>query len=223
MSNKPSGLSASELHKLSLDPKINKEKIYDKWAETYDGYVNKLNYLAPKNVAREVVEFLDVYKMVETELNLDHLKILDFGCGTGLLGQELKKVLEGSYTFEIGGIDISDKMIEKCREKLVYNLLAKKDLFKEELPDKNTYDLIVSSGVFLEGHVSFEMVDILLDYLKKDKFIAFTIRDSFKKEKVKDYNKYVISNPRLEILFNLNIDYLPNVDCTLIIGKKIYD
>ena len=28
---------------------------------------------------------------------------------------------------------------------------------------------------------------------------------------------------RLEVLFNLNIDYLPNVDCTLIIGKKIYD
>ena len=69
----------------------------------------------------------------------------------------------------------------------------------------------------------FEMVDILLDYLKKGKFIFFTIRDSFKKEKVEHYNKYVISNPRLEILFNLNIDYLPNVDCTLIIGKKIYD
>ena len=27
----------------------------------------------------------------------------------------------------------------------------------------------------------------------------------------------------IEVLFNLNIDYLPNVDCTLIIGKKIYD
>ena len=215
MSNKPTRLSASDLHDLSLDPRMNKEKIYDKWAETYDGYVNKLNYLAPKNVAKEVFDFLE-------EMKIDHLKILDFGCGTGLLGQELNKVLEGRYTFEIGGIDISEKMIEKCREKMVYNLLVKKDLFKEELSDKN-YDLIVSSGVFLEGHVSFEMVDILLDYLKKGKFIAFTIRDSFKKEKVKDYNKYVISNPRLEILFNLNIDYLPNVDCTLIIGKKIYD
>ena len=215
MSNKTTRFSASELHELSLDPKMDKEKIYDKWAETYEGYVNKLNYLAPKNVAREVVDFLD-------GMNLDHLKILDFGCGTGLLGQELNKVLEGRYTFEIGGIDISEKMIEKCREKMVYNLLVKKDLFKEELSDKN-YDLIVSSGVFLEGHVSFEMVDILLDYLKSQKFIVFTIRDSFKKEKAEDYNKYVVSNPRLEILYNLNIDYLPYIDCTLIIGKKIYD
>ena len=215
MSNKQTRLSASNLHDLSLDPKMDKEKIYDKWAETYEGYVNKLNYIAPKNVAKEVFDFLEGMK-------IDHLKILDFGCGTGLLGQELNKVLEGRYTFEIGGIDISEKMIEKCREKMVYNSLAKKDLFKEELPDKN-YDLIVSSGVFLEGHVSFKMVDILLDYLKSQKFIVFTIRDSFKKEKVEEYNKYVVSNPRLEILYNLNIDYLPNIDCTLIIGKKIYD
>ena len=215
MSNKPTRLSASDLHDLSLDPKMNKEKIYDKWAETYEGYVNKLNYLAPKNVAKEVFDFLEGMK-------IDHLKILDFGCGTGLLGLELNKVLEGRYTFEIGGIDISEKMIEKCREKMVYNSLVKKDLFKEELPDKN-YDLIVSSGVFLEGHVSFKMVDVLLDYLKSQKFIVFTIRDSFKKEKVEEYNKYVVSNPRLEILYNLNIDYLPYIDCTLIIGKKIYD
>ena len=63
MSNKPTRLSASELHELSLDPKINKEKIYDKWAETYEGYVNKLNYLAPKNVARQVNDFLDGLKL----------------------------------------------------------------------------------------------------------------------------------------------------------------
>tara|TARA_Y100000591_G_C21701278_1_gene628428 strand:- start:231 stop:881 length:651 start_codon:yes stop_codon:yes gene_type:complete len=216
MSNKPTRLSASDLHDLSLDPKMDKEKIYDKWAETYEGYVNKLNYLAPKNVAKEVFDFLEGMK-------IDHLKILDFGCGTGLLGQELKKVLEGRYTFDIGGVDISEKMIEKCREKMVYNSLVKKDLFKEELSDKKSYDLIVSSGVFLEGHVSFKMVDVLLDYLKSQKFIVFTIRDSFKKEKVEEYNKYVVSNPRLEILYNLNIDYLPYIDCTLIIGKKIYD
>ena len=129
MSNKPTRLSASKLHELSLDPKINKEKIYDKWAETYEGYVNKLNYLAPKNVAREVNDFLD-------GLKLNDLKILDFGCGTGLLGQELKNVLEGKYRYELDGIDISDKMIQKCREKMVYNSLVKKDLFKEELSDK---------------------------------------------------------------------------------------
>ena len=46
---------------------------------------------------------------------------------------------------------------------MVYNSLVKKDLFKEELSNKKVYDLIVSSGVFLEGHISFEMVDILLD------------------------------------------------------------
>ena len=66
MNNKPTQLSSSA--RIIIDPKINKEKIYDKWAETYEGYVNKLNYLAPKNVAREVVDFLDVLKLDDLKM-----------------------------------------------------------------------------------------------------------------------------------------------------------
>ena len=91
MSNNPTRLSASDLHDLSLDPRMNKEKIYDKWAETYDGYVNKLNYLAPKNVAKEVFDFLE-------EMKIDHLKILDFGCASCL------KITKTTFLYAAGSI-----------------------------------------------------------------------------------------------------------------------
>ena len=40
--------SALELHNDSLDPNINKIDVYNKWAESYDTYVESLDYNGPK-------------------------------------------------------------------------------------------------------------------------------------------------------------------------------
>ena len=92
----------SNLHDKSLNPNFNKSDIYDKWADTYDSYVGNLNYQGPDNLAGELSDFLE-------EFPNRHLKILDFGCGTGLLGLAINKKLGGKYFFDIDGIDISEK------------------------------------------------------------------------------------------------------------------
>jgi predicted TPR repeat methyltransferase len=205
----------SNLHDKSLNPNFNKSEIYDKWADTYDAYVNNLNYQGPDNLARELSDFLD-------EFPNRHLKILDFGCGTGLLGLAINKKLGGIYFFDIDGIDISEKMIQKSHEKNVYRRIWQLDLFKEILPQQHQYDVIVSSGVFLEGHVSFKMIDILLNSLNPFGYIFFTLRETFKNKTIKDYTKYVIDNPRIEIIHDFSIQYLPDVKCKLVIGKKLF-
>ena len=113
-------------------------------------------------------------------------------------------------------------MIIKSRDKNVYRQIWQLDLTKEILPQQYQYDIIVSSGVFLEGHVSFSVIDTLLNSLDHLGFIFFTVRDNFKKENLLEYTKFISENPRLEILYEFTIQYLPNVKCKLVIGQKLF-
>ena len=66
------------------------------------------------------------------------------------------------------------------------------------------------------------MVDILLNSLQPFGYIFFTVRETFKVKNIAEYTKYVIENPRIELLYDFNIDYLPCVKCKLIIAKKLF-
>jgi len=204
----------TSFHQASLDKNNDKRELYNQWANTYEDYVKNLNYLGPKNVAEHFKNYI-------LKFSNNNFKILDFGCGTGLLGLEIHKCLIGNLQFEIDGIDISENMIQKCREKNIYRNIIDINLLLDDLPPSYEYDYIVSSGVFLEGHVSFSVITKLLDNLKPFGIIFITIRDSFKNEQINEYQQYILRNPRLEFLFELNINYLPEVKCKLIVLKKI--
>ena len=147
---------------------------------------------------------------------------MDFGCGTGLVGLELVNIFSGKLSFTLDGIDISEQMIKHSRAKNIYQHVWCLDLFREVLPQQYQYDLIVSSGVFLEGHVGFKMVDILLNSLEPFGFIFFTVRETFKQKHKKDYMKYIVDNPRTEILHEVWISYLPNVKSKMVVLKKLF-
>lgn len=71
-------------------------------------------------------------------------RLLDLGCGTGLVGQVFSEI-----TRSMTGIDLSPKMIEKAREKEIYDHLAVDDVVGFLESDPTTYDLIVASDVLI--------------------------------------------------------------------------
>lgn len=175
-----------QLHNLSMDSG-DKVNIYNKWAETYDKYVREEHYCGPRNMVSFIMKH--IYK---SDCFSSTLNILDFGCGTGLVGKEIKAAFNSiDKKYNLTGIDISPGMISESNKLGVYNNLICDDIVDKHLKitdireithdDNDGFDLIVSCGVFLEGHVSLDAIPrVLLHLLRKSGgVLAVTIRDSF--------------------------------------------
>jgi ubiquinone/menaquinone biosynthesis C-methylase UbiE len=98
------------------------------------------------------------------------IKILDAGCGTGLVGIELKK--KGFQNFD--GADFSQKMLDLV-PKNIYQNLFKIDLNKKIDIKDNTYEGITCVGTFTFGHVNPPSLDEMVRICKTGSLICFTI------------------------------------------------
>lgn len=194
----------SDLHQNSFRDDIDKVLLYNNWSKNYDKDVKNKGYVAPKEM---------------TKLLLVHIKksdtVLDFGCGTGLFGKEIKKKIAPK---ELYGLDISMGMIDISRKKGIYD-----KLYCINIENRPTFyipnlNVIVSCGVFLEGHVSFNMISNIMNLLLKDGKFFFTTRLSFFQKNKKLFQEVV---KKYDAIFMTNLKYLDNVDCLAIGLKKI--
>ena len=161
-------------------------KYYDEWGENnkYNKDMIEWNYTGPK-------ESVDVVKKYVN--NKDAL-IFDAGCGTGLVGLELKKF--GYKNFH--GADLSQKLLDTVPENL-YKKLTKVDLNQAIDVKDNFYDAVMCVGTFTFGHVKCDALDEFLRITKKDGLICFTINEGIyeeygfdkKIENLKKSNKWV--------------------------------
>ncbi|NET03349.1 MAG: methyltransferase domain-containing protein [Symploca sp. SIO2B6] len=126
---------------------INHQKRYDKWALTYDVDVKQRNYHAPDYIVEYLMELVS-NKIVD---HRSGMKVLDAGCGTGLIGIKLQK-----HGFaHIDGVDFSHEMVKIAYETGVYQTLISWCDLNKKSPFflKNQYDLTICCGVF-----SFDLV-----------------------------------------------------------------
>ena len=91
--------------------KINEAR-WDKWAETVDGKSLRYDYL--RSAQSGVISLLNLK---------ENVTMLDIGCGTGWALGQAAKLIDGKGTFY--GVDLSEKMIEKAKEK-IYSIKIKK-------------------------------------------------------------------------------------------------
>ena len=144
-------------------------KYYDKWGEKnkYDKDMEDWNYTGPKETAA-------VLKKYATNKDI---KIFDAGCGTGLVGVELKKF---GYT-NIDGADLSQKLLNLVPSGY-YNNLEQIDLNKTLKKENNTYDAVMCVGTFTYGHVKPPALDEFIRVTKNKGFICFTVNEGIYEE-----------------------------------------
>ena len=144
-------------------------RYYDDWGSEnkYDQDMIDWKYSGPK----ETVEVFKKYTK-----NKD-IKIYDAGCGTGLVGAELKKFGYSYYD----GVDLSQKLLDLVPKDL-YKKLTKVDLNKEIEIEDNTYDAVMCVGTFTFGHVKQHALDEFIRITKNKGLICFTINEGIYEE-----------------------------------------
>ena len=144
-------------------------KYYDEWGKEnkYDKDMEEWNYTGPK----ETSKIFNKYSS-----NKD-IKIYDAGCGTGLVGVELKKF---GYS-HIDGVDFSQDMLDLVPQG-IYRNLQKVDLNADLKFRDNTYDVIICVGTFTYGHVKAHALDEFIRITKDKGLICFTINEGIYKE-----------------------------------------
>ena len=144
-------------------------RYYDDWGikNKYDQDMVDWKYSGPK-------ETVDVFKKYAKDKNI---KIYDAGCGTGLVGVELKKF---GYNYYDGG-DLSQKLLDLVPKNL-YQKLSKVDLNKKIEIQDNTYDALMCVGTFTFGHVKPPALDEFIRITKNKGLICFTINEGIYEE-----------------------------------------
>jgi len=161
-------------------------KYYQDWTDNnqYNKDMVDWNYIAPK----ETVSILKKYVFNKNS------KILDAGCGTGLVGIELKKY---GYS-NIEGVDFSQNMLNLVPQS-IYKKIEKIDLNKALKFKDNIYDVIMCVGTFTYGHVKPQALDELIRITKNNGFICFTINEGI-------YEEYGFDNKIKELSNNKSWD-----------------
>jgi len=144
-------------------------KYYDEWGikNKYDQDMIDWQYSGPK-------ETVEVFKKYAKEKDI---KIYDAGCGTGLVGVELKKF---GYNY-FDGADLSQKLLDLVTKNL-YQSLSKIDLNKNIPIKNNTYDAVICVGTFTFGHVKPQALDEFIRITKNKGLICFTINEGIYEE-----------------------------------------
>jgi len=144
-------------------------KYYDEWGikNKYDQDMVDWNYTGPKETVSTFIKYAKD----------KNIKILDAGCGTGLVGAELKK-----YNYlNIDGMDLSKKLLDLIPQGYYQNL-DQVDLNKPIKVKNDTYDAIMCVGTFTFGHVKPHALDEFVRISKKKSLICFTINEGIYEE-----------------------------------------
>ena len=182
------------LHELKTTKEV--MNYYDEWSKNnkYNQDMSDWEYSGPK----ETSEILTKYQKIKD------IKIYDAGCGSGLVGLELKK-----YGFNyFDGADLSKQLLNQVPKNL-YNELEQVDLNKSISKKDNFYDVVMCVGTFTFAHVKADALDEFVRITKNNGLICFTINEAiYINHGFKNKIDNLINNNKIEEIEFFKSNYL---------------
>jgi predicted TPR repeat methyltransferase len=194
-------------------PKAGITKLFDGYAERFDNHLEgKLSYRVPSLLASAVAETTPAKP----------LDVLDLGCGTGLCGTALRP-----FARWLHGVDLSAAMIEKSRERGVYDELTCGDMLDvlRDRSDRERYDLIAAADVFIYIGDLTPVFEAAADALRPGGLLAFSVEaGGGDRYHLQATRRYAHSRPYLEHLariFGFSIERFDTIAVRTEAGKPL--
>ena len=170
-------------------------EVYRDWAKKYD-YDND-HVLGTVSQSKSV-------NLLSTRLKDKTAKIIDVGCGTGLVGEKLK----AKDFIYFDGLDISKDMLSIAKSRGYRNLFL--GSLNKQLPVfDDAYDAAMCIGVFTHGHVSSDRFNELCRIVKPGGYVCFTINEGvFEKYGFKEMIAEFQLNKVWEVISLYKDDYM---------------
>ena len=170
-------------------------EVYRDWAKKYD-YDND-HVLGTVSQPKSV-------NLLSTRLKDKTAKIIDVGCGTGLVGEKLK----AKDFIYFDGLDISKDMLSIAKSR-GYRSLFLGSLNKQLPVFDDAYDAAMCIGVFTHGHVSSDRFNELCRIVKPGGYVCFTINEGvFEKYGFKEMIAEFQLNKVWEVISLYKDDYM---------------
>ena len=139
------------------------ESHYEDWAATYDEENAAGGFRLPILAAGLLARYVPV----------DERPILDAGCGTGLVGDNLSIL---GYR-NLVGIDLSPAMLAQAKRLGIYSRLERMVLGETLDFRDDTFSATIVTGVFTEGHAPHSSFDELIRVTQRRGHLVFNVRD----------------------------------------------
>ena len=138
---------------------------YKNWAGKYDNDLIDWGYAYPTQVK----------KILESNIKIKrNSKILDAGCGTGLVAETLNDMKFNN----IIGLDYSVDMLKIAKSKKIYKKLIQESLSKKTTLRSNQFDVVLCTGVLTSGHVGAKAINELIRVTKDRGYLILSIAES---------------------------------------------
>ena len=140
------------------------EKTFDSFARSFESKLAKLQYRAPELVAGSLAS-----SGVEKAKTLD---VLDAGCGTGLCGPLLEP-----YARRLIGVDLSARMLDQAKARVLYDELIKGELTGYLRDSVAEFDVIVSADTLCYFGPLEDVAAAAADALRPGGRLIFTVEE----------------------------------------------
>jgi predicted TPR repeat methyltransferase len=194
-------------------PRAGITQLFDGYAERFDRHLEgKLGYRVPSLLGDAVADTKPTKP----------LDVLDLGCGTGLCGAALRPLARWLH-----GVDLSVAMIEKSRQRGVYDELTCGDLLDvlRGRCDREQYDLIAATDVFIYVGDLAPVFEAAAGALRPKGLLAFSVEaaasDRYHLQKTR---RYAHSRPYLEHLariFGFSVERFDTITVRTEAGKPV--